>query len=123
VVHLGYVTEWDVAKCLVAQLQVPFISTARYDIPREAVDLLPHAFLHQHRLVPIDIFNKALAIATVGNISQEVVEEIEVSTNLEVMLFVALGSDILKTLQERFPLDKVTSEFSQKFDQLFRQDG
>ena len=35
-------TEWVVAKCLVTQLQVPFLFTANYDIPRDAIDLLPH---------------------------------------------------------------------------------
>ncbi len=118
-VSLGFVTEWDVAKCLVGKLQVPFIYPSKYDIPRDAVDLLPHAFLHQHRLVPLDTFGKCLTIATIGNISQDVVEEIEVSTSLDVTLYVALASDILKTLQEKFPLEKVTNEFSEKFDQLF----
>ena len=40
-------------------------------------------------------------------------------TLLEVALYVSLTSDIQKTLSERFPLEKVTSELSQKFDQLF----
>ncbi len=118
-ITLGYVTEWEVAKCLAANLQVPFIYTQRYEIRREAIDLLPHAFLHQHRIVPLDIFGKCLTIATIGNISQEVVEEIEASTSFDLMLYVGLSSDILKTLQERFPIEKVTNEFSEKFDQLF----
>ncbi len=115
----GFVTEWEVAKCLVGQLNLPFIYTTLYDIPKEAVDLLPHAFVHQHRIVPVDIFGSWLTIATAGSISQDVVTEIELSTNLEVGLYVALTSDIQKTLQEKFPLERVTSELSQKFDQLF----
>lgn len=116
----GYVTEWEVAKCLVAQLQLPFVYTALYDIPKEAVDLLPHAFLHQHLLVPVDLFGKCLALATCGNISQEVVEEIELSTRLEVMLYVSLASDIQTTLEGKFALQKVANELSEKFDELFK---
>ncbi|MFG0319195.1 MAG: hypothetical protein ACF8XB_18115 [Planctomycetota bacterium JB042] len=120
-VNLGFVTEWEVAKCLVAQLQLPFIYTALYDTPVEAIDLLPHAFLHQHRMVPVDIFGKTLVLATAGNIDTDVIEEIEESTEYEVALYIALSSDIQRTLQERFPLDKVSDELAEKFDQLFDQ--
>ncbi|MFH0944772.1 MAG: hypothetical protein V2A76_06200 [Planctomycetota bacterium] len=115
----GYVTEWEVAKCMVMQLQLPFIYTTLYDIPRSVVSLLPHAFLHQHRIIPIDLFGKCLVLATAGDISEDVVTEIEESTGYEVGLYVALTSDIQKSLSERFPLEKVTKELSQKFDQLF----
>lgn len=118
-VNLGFVTEWEVAKCLVVQLQLPFLYTVLYEIPQEVQEILPHAFLHQHRIVPIDLFGMCLAIASAGSISQEVVEEIESSTGFEVALYVALTSDIQKTLQDTFPLEKVTNELSEKFDQLF----
>jgi len=119
-VSSGYVTEWEVAKCLVGQMQLPFVCSTHYDIPKEAIELLPHAFLHQHRLVPLDIFGNVLVMATAGNLSPDVVEEIEVSTKYEVALFVALHSDVQETLQNRFPLEKVTNELSSKFDQLFK---
>lgn len=119
----GYVTEWEVAKCMVMQLQLPFIYTTLYEIPRDVVSLLPHAFLHQHRIIPIDLFGKCLVIATAGDISEEVVAEIEHSTGYEVGLYVALTSDIQKSLGERFALEKVTNELSQKFDQLFEGFG
>jgi hypothetical protein len=120
-VSAGFISEWDLAKCLATRLQLPFIYTTRYEIPREAIDLLPHTLLHQHRLVPIDIFGKVLAIASAGNMSQEILEEIETSTGLEVTLYVALASDLQETLRERFPLEKVTDALSQKFDQLFQE--
>lgn len=114
-------TEWELAKCLVSELQLPFIQTANYDISSDVISLLPHAFLHQHRLVPLDRFGRSLVLATSGNISEEVVEEIEETTNYEVMLYVALGSDIQGSLQTRFPIEKVTNELSEKFDKLFEQ--
>jgi len=119
-VSSGFVTEWDLAKCLVTRLQLPFIYTTQYDIPREAIDLLPHTFLHQHRLVPLDVFGTVFAIASAGNISQEILGEIELSTGHEVSLYIALASDIQETLREKFPLEKVTDELSEKFDQLFQ---
>lgn len=118
-VSMGFVTEWEVAKCLVGQFQLPFVYTQHYDIPKEAQTLLPHPFLHQHRMVPLDLFGKCLVVATSGSISTDVVEEIEVSTGYEVALYVALSSDIQKTLQDKFALERVTDELAQKFDQLF----
>ena len=114
------VTEWEVAKCLTSQLHLPFIYTKHYDIPSDIVSLLPHAFLHQHRLVPMDQFGDCLVMATAGNITEEVVEEIELSTKARVMMYIALSSDIQETLQEKFPLEKLTNELSEKFDQLFQ---
>jgi len=118
-VTLGYVTEWEVAKCLVKQLQLPFIYTTLYDSPKEAIDLLPHAFLHQHRIVPVDIFGRTLVLATAGNIDTDVVEEIEESTKLGVALYISLNTDIHRTLQEDFPMEKVSDELSERMDQLF----
>jgi len=116
-----YVTEWELSRCLVTELQLPFVHASLYDISSDVVNLLPHAFLHQHRLVPLDVFGTSLALATNGNISEEIVEEIEETTKFEVMLYVALNSDIQKTLAVKYPLEKVTNELSDKFDQLFEE--
>ncbi len=122
-VQQGRVTEWDLARCLVSQLQLPFIYTTNYDISPETNALLPHAFLHQHRIVPLDIFGKTLVLATAGSISQEIVEEIELTTHLEVMLYISLTTDIQKTLQDRFPLEKVTDALFARFDKLYSDGG
>lgn len=117
----GAIGEGDLAKCLVTQLQLPFIYTAQYDIPNDVVDKLPHAFLHQHRIVPLDIFGRTLVLATAGSLSQETVEEIESTTSFEVMLYIALSNDIQRTLQARFPLEKVANELFEKFDELYNE--
>lgn len=120
-VQNGFVNEWDLAKCLVSKLQLPFIFTETYDIPRDAQEVLPAAVLHQHRIVPLDLFGKTLLLATTGNITQEMVEEIELSTNHDISLFVALISDVQLTLRTKFPLAKVADQVSQRFDQLFKE--
>jgi Type II secretion system (T2SS), protein E, N-terminal domain len=117
----GRVSEWDLARCLVSQLQLPFVYTTNFEISPEALALLPHPFLHQHRIVPLDIFGKTLVIATAGSLSQDVVEEIEITTQLEVMLCIALATDILKTLQDRFPLERVADALSERFDSLYNE--
>ena len=122
-VTLGRITEWDLARCLVSQLQLPFLYTTNYEIGQDATELLPHAFLHQHRIIPLDIFGKTLVLATAGSISQEVVEEIEMTTHLEVMLYIALSSDIQRTLQGKFPLEKLTNALFERFDKLYSDEG
>jgi type IV pilus assembly protein PilB len=120
-VQFGRITEWDLARCLVSQLQLPFVYTANYEIAPEVADLLPHAFLHQHRIVPLDVFGKTLVLATAGSLSQEIVEEIEATTQLEVMLNIALASDITHTLQEKFTLEKLTNALFERFDSLYSE--
>jgi len=121
-VSLGRMTEWDLARCLVSQLQLPFVSVGSYEIQQEVVNLLPHAVLHQHRIVPLDIFGKTLVLATAGGIAQETLEEIELSTQLDVMLYIATATDIQRTLQERFPLEKLTDAVTAQFDKLYADD-
>ena len=116
---LGFATEWDVAKCLVMEFQLPFIEISTYEIAREVKDLLPPPFLHQHLLVPLDVFGKTLAMATTGGITSDELDEIEEVSGMEVALYVALASDIRRALQEHFPLNRVGEELSARFDQLF----
>lgn len=118
-VALGFLNEWDLAKCVTETFQLPFLDLTTYEIPPQVEDLLPRPFLHQHLVVPVDAFGRTLALATTGGITPGVLEEIEDVAGLDVAPYVALTSAIRRTLQERFPLAGVAEEVSARFDQLF----
>lgn len=120
-VTAGFVTEWEVAKCLVSQFQLPFIFTSHYEVSQEAAELLPRSFLHENKIVPLDVFGGCLALATTGNITSDLIDEIENTAGLEVALYVALGSDVKKTLQDRFPLDNPGHELKEPTDGVFQE--
>ena len=114
-----YVTEMELAKSLVKNYQLPFLHPQDYQINKDAKDLLPAAFLHTHKLYPIDIFGKTLAVITSGNIDEAIIKEIESTTGKEVALFVAPHHGLLRALAEFFPLDEITSELNDRMDELF----
>src|SRR5262245_9735110 len=60
----GIATEYDLAKALVHQLSLPFMSPKNYDLPKDVLTVLPAAVCHQHRIMPIDLFGDVLVVAT-----------------------------------------------------------
>ncbi|MEW6744584.1 MAG: hypothetical protein AB1486_17655 [Planctomycetota bacterium] len=113
------VTEWDIAKSLVKHLHFPFIRVSSYSIPKDVIEILPSPFLHQHRIVPLDLFGGMLVLATTGEIAPELVEDIEKQTGFEVALYLSLPSDIASCLETTFPLQNVSREVAARLDQLF----
>src|SRR5262245_12092061 len=67
-VRVADITEWELMKVLVKHLHMPFVYPTRYSIPKEVSNLLPHLFLHQHRIVVMDLFEKTLVIACAGDL-------------------------------------------------------
>lgn len=113
------ITEWELMKVLVKHLHMPFLYPTRYAVPKEVSGLLPHLFLHQHRIVAMDLFEKTLVIACAGDLEPATLEEIEKTTGYEVSLYLALPSEIGRCLDEHFPLGMVAKEAEARLDQLF----
>jgi MSHA biogenesis protein MshE len=113
------ITEWELMKVLVKHLHMPFIYPTRYAIPKEINQILPSTFVHQHRMVVLDLFEKTLVVACSGDLEPGTIEEIERTTGYEVSLYLALPSEIGRCLDEHFPLGSVAKEVAARLDQLF----
>jgi hypothetical protein len=112
-------TEYDLAKALVRQLSLPFLSPRNYQSPKEVIATLPSNLLLQHRIVPIDIFGDVFLIATYGDLDAQTVSEIETESGKRVACVIALKSDIDKVLLEKFPPQDIGKEVASRLDQLF----
>ncbi|HET6162691.1 MAG TPA: hypothetical protein VFG37_03435 [Planctomycetota bacterium] len=112
-------TEFDMAKALVRQLGLPYLSPRNYQMPKEVLATLPPNVLMQHKIVPLDIFGDVLVIATYGDLDASTVTEIENETGKRVCCVVALRSDIEHVLQEKFPPQDIGKEVASRLDQLF----
>ena len=75
-----YVAEWDLARSLVENYQLPFLYSTESQINKEVRKLFPPVFLHTHKIHPIDLFGNTLILVTSGNINEEIIEEIEETT-------------------------------------------
>jgi len=114
-----YVSERDVAKSLVNHYQLPFIYPEDYVPNPDVQGLLAPPYIHTNQICPIDIFGNVLVMVTSGNISEELVLDIETTTEKEVYLYVAQHSALLKVINDVYSLDELVSEVSSRMDELF----
>jgi len=112
-------TEFDLAKALVRQLGLPFLSPRNYATDKEVLALVPSEVLLQHHIVPIDVFGDVFVVATYGDLDAQTVTEIEADTGKRVACVIALKSEVEAVLQEKFPPQDIGKEVASRLDQLF----
>lgn len=117
----GLATEFDLARSLVRQLSLPFLSPRNYDVPKEALAILPASVVHQHRIMPLDLFGDVLVVATYGDLDVQIMAELEADSGKRVACVIALKSDVEAVLHEKFPPQDLGKEVASRLDQLFGQ--
>jgi len=110
----GHITEWDLAKLVAENFQLPFIMASNYAIADEAKKRLPEKVLFEHLLVPLDLFEDVLCIVTPILTSFEVMMKIQKDAKVEVFPYVGLVSENKKILATMFPAFKGWFENEQK---------
>jgi len=104
-VSFGAITEWDIARTMCNQFQLPFIHTAKYSLDAEVLDLIPGDVLHRYQCVPLDRFDSFLTLAISGPLNEDMIAELETTSGCELFLYVALASDVRYSLDQHFPVD------------------
>jgi len=115
----GLATEYDLAKALVRQLSLPYLSPRNYDIPKDALAILPGNVLHQHRVMPLDVFGDVLVLATYSDLDAQVLTEVEAESGKRVACVIAQKADLEAVLNEKFPPQDLGKEVASRLDQLF----
>jgi len=115
----GIATEYDLAKALVRQLSMPFLSPKSYDVPKDALAVVPAAVLHQHRILPIDVFGDVLVVATYTDLDAQAIADMESDTGKRIACVIALKTDLEAVLNEKYPREDLGKEVASRLDQLF----
>lgn len=102
-VATGHITEWDLAKTVVEQFQVPFLMASSYDVGDEVKNLVDKELLFEHCIVPIDRFENILTLAMPILTPTEVLSKIARATGCEVYPYVGLVSENKNVLGKLFP--------------------
>lgn len=76
-VEMGYVTQEEVASCLVRQCQIPHLSLLDYDIGPSVAQLVPEEVCKKHNLIPIDKLGKILTVAMVNPLDLDALETVQ----------------------------------------------
>ncbi len=98
----GNITEWDLAKLVVEQFQVPFLMAGNYDVGDEAKTSIPKELLFKHLIVPLDRFGDILTLAMPILAPFEVLMALRKQTGCDVFPYVGLISENKRVLGEMF---------------------
>ncbi|MBI3118619.1 MAG: ATP-binding protein [Candidatus Hydrogenedentes bacterium] len=75
-VQEGFVTQNQVASCLVKQCKIPHLSLMDYDISNEVLLLIPEEVCLKYRLLPIDKLGRILTVAMVDPLDLDALEQV-----------------------------------------------
>ena len=99
----GHITEWDLAKLVVENFQLPFIMASNYEISIETRDRVPKEVLFSNLIVPLDVFDQAITIVLPILVPYQTLVKIQRKLSCELFPYIGLPSENKKVLGELFP--------------------
>ncbi len=99
----GHIAEWDLAKVVVENFQLPFFMGSSYEIPDVAKSAISKEVQFHNLITPLDVFDKVLTVVMPILTPFEVLAKITKESGLQVYPFVGLISENKKVLRETYP--------------------
>lgn len=116
--RLGHISEDKLIDVLSKELKLTRLSLADREVSAEAVSALPVDFVKRHRVLPLELYNGAIRVATSDPGNQRVIDDIRLLSGLEVEEYLAPASEIVEKIAECY---RVTVE--QMIENLDAEDG
>jgi type IV pilus assembly protein PilB len=101
-VELGFAKEEDIAKTLTAQYGFPYLPLSNYEIDSQIINIIPGRVARQYLLIPIDKIGDNLTIAMSNPLNIHAIEDVELLSNCNVLVFVSTSSDIKKAITKYY---------------------
>lgn len=101
-VELGFAKEEDIAKALTAQYGFPYLPLSNYEIEPEIIDIIPVRIARQYMLIPIDKISDNLSIVMSNPLNNSAIEDVEMFTHCNVLIFISTSSDIRKAIEKYY---------------------
>lgn len=98
----GHISEWDLARVVVENFQLPFILAGNYEISQQARDRLPKEILFETLMVPLDVFGEVLTVAMPILTPYQDLQQIQKDTGALIFPYVGLVSENKKVLSDMF---------------------
>ena len=96
---LGYVTEDGLLELLASQLRIDKIDSSDLRISQEARDALGAEFVRKSEILPLEVVDGTLRIATADPGNRRLIEDVRLLTGLEVEETIASRAEILKKVE------------------------
>lgn len=94
----GHITEWDLAKIVTENFNLPFLMAGNYQISEEAKKRFPKEALFKHTMVPLDVFGDIVCVAMPVLLSFEEINKIQKEHNCDLFPYVGLISENKKVI-------------------------
>ncbi len=101
-IDMGYVKEKDMLKMLSKRLNVPYVENPMFSVDLSVADIVPEELLRKHKVVPMNIKNDSLVVATGDPLDFFGLEEIRMAANMDVSTVISSKSEIARTLDKIF---------------------
>jgi hypothetical protein len=98
----GHISEWDLARVVVENFQLPFILAGNYDVNEAACGKLDREVLFENLLVPLDVFGDVLTVVMPILTPYQTLQKIQKQYEIQVFPYVGLVSENKKILSELF---------------------
>ncbi len=96
--EMGAVSEEDLLKCLALQYELPFIQLDSSKINEKAFETLDPGFIETHNVIPFDIQDGRLFLATSDPTNIFLQDEIQRKTRMKLVVHVCSRTDVKNTL-------------------------
>lgn len=99
-VNGGHITEWDLAKIVTENFNLPFLMASTYAISDEAKARFPKETLFKYSMVPLDTFGDIVTVAMPVMLSFDDISKIQSEHNCDLFPYVGLITENQKVLTE-----------------------
>jgi CheY-like chemotaxis protein len=96
----GHITEWDLAKIVTENFNLPFLMAGNYHISDEAKARLPKEVLFEHTIVPLDVFGDIVCVAMPVMLTFEAIARIQKDHQCDLFPYVGLITENKKVITE-----------------------
>jgi len=101
-VDLGFAKEEDIAKTLTAQYGFPYLPLSNYEVDSQIINIIPGRVARQYLLIPIDKIGENLTISMSNPLNTHAIEDVELLSGCNVLVFVSTSSDIKKAITKYY---------------------
>jgi len=102
----GHTTEEDIVQAIASQYRFPYIQPSTYEPNDEAIGLIPKEFASRNSLVGVDKFGSVLTVAMSNPLVTGAIEKLEEMTQCSVQVFITTYSEILRTIERHYQIQK-----------------
>lgn len=96
----GHITEWDLAKIVCENFNLPFLLASNYQISDVAKARFPKELLWKHLMVPLDVLDDIVCVSMPVMLTFEEMNKIQREQKCELFPYVGLITENKKTLTE-----------------------